>query len=258
MKRLSGISAILIASLVLYAGAAHAGVGVRMWGGISHIGYGQFNEWVDAFNALPLIVESGQEIDNMNWVAEFGGEVLVSAVPLIDVGVGAGMMLSSSDIRISGAGAIFGIEHKLRSYPFTATAYFKPDVPFAFLKPVVYGGVGLYHTVLQWDYTDSVTPIYWNAELDKWGFGMHGGVGMEISVMPMVSIDLGIQGRWVKIKGFEGTCTHSEEGEFDVFLAYDETSSLFGPEDVANQEDYEEGEVDLSGFGFVFGIKVMF
>ena len=258
MNKLSNIVLIMLMAMFAFASTAHAGVGVRAWGGISHIGYGQFNEWVDAFNAQPIIVASGQEIDNMNWVAEFGGEVLFSAVPLIDVGVGSGMMLSSSNISISGAGEVFGIEHKMRSYPFTATAYFKPAVPLAFLKPIVYGGIGLYRTTLTWDWTDTVTPLYWSAELDKWGFGMHGGAGVEISVMPMVSIDLGVRGRWAKIKGFEGSCTHSEDGEFDIFLAYDEELSLFGPENVANSEDYEEGEVDLSGFGFVFGIKMMF
>jgi opacity protein-like surface antigen len=258
MKRFASVTVILLVSLFVYTGAAQAGVGVRAWGGIGHIGYGQYNEWVDAFNADPIIISSGHEIDNMNWVAEFGGEVLFSAIPLIDIGVGAGMLLSSSDISISGGGEIFSIEHKLRSYPFTATAYFKPDIPFAFMKPIVYGGIGFYRTVLTWDYTDTVTPRYWDAELDKWGFGMHGGVGFEISVMPMMSIDLGVRGRWAKIKGFEGTCTHSDEGEFDVFLAYDEEGSYFSPENITNEGDYDEGEVDLSGFGFVFGVKVMF
>jgi len=256
MKKFSSIAVMLLVSMVVYTCAAQAGVGVRVWGGIGHIGYGNYNDWVDAFNR-EMLAGSGYSIDNMNWIPEFGGEVLFSAIPLLDIGVGASMMQSTSELSISEGGE-FSIEHKLKSYPITATAYFKPTLPLAFMKPVVYGGVGLYRTVLTWDYAETITPESWDAELSKWGFGMHGGVGMEISVMPMMSIDLGVRGRWAKMKGFEGTATHSVEGEMDVFLAYDEGDLVYGPEDIENPENYDEGEVDLSGFGFILGLKLMF
>jgi hypothetical protein len=259
MKRLSSVTVILLVSLFVYTGAAQAGVGVRVWGGIGHINYGNYNDWADAVNA-EILAGTGYEFDNMNWVSEFGGEVLVTVIPMLDIGVGAGMLLSSTEYEISGGGVSYSQKHKLRSNPITLSGYLKPPLPFSFAKPIVFGGVGFYYTKLTWNeiLIGSPEDYTYEAELTKTGFGLHGGAGLEFSVFPMVLLDIGVKARWAKIKGFEGTGTHSVEGETNLFLAYDKDDLYYGPKDVANPDNYDEGEVDLSGFGFVIGIKVMF
>jgi len=264
MKKLSSVVAILLVSMFVYAGAAHAGVGVRITGPVSYIGYGNWNDFADFLNdeAIPELGFS-QKIDNINWVPEFGGEILVSPMPVLDIGLGAGMLLKTADLSISVGGETMSFSHKLRAYPFTLTGYVKPPLPFGFAKPFVYGGVGLYYTKLIFEegYSGVGGDYSYEAELTKTGFGLHGGAGLEFSVFPMVSIDIGIKARWAKIKGFEGTASDSEGEEEDVFLMFDEDDDgnpMYGPESVDYQDEIDEGEVDLSGFGFVLGIKVMF
>ena len=264
MKRFSSLIAIALASIFVCTGMAHAGIGVRVTGPVSYISYGNWNDFADFLNdeAIPELGFS-QTIDNINWVPEFGGEILVSPIPILDIGLGAGMMLKTADISVSAAGETLTFTHKLRAYPFTLTGYLEPPLPFGFAKPFVYGGVGLYYTKLIFEesYVGSLDDYSYEAELTKTGFGLHGGAGLEFSVFPMVSIDIGVKARWAKIKGFEGTATDSEGAEEDVFLVFDEDiegNPLYGPESVDYQGELDEGEVDLSGFGFVFGVKVMF
>lgn len=264
MKRLSGVIALLLVSVLALAGIAEAGVGVRVTGPVSYIGYGNWNDFADFLNdvAIPELGLS-QKIDNINWVPEFGGEVLVSPIPLLDIGLGAGMMLKTADISISQATETMSFTHKLRAYPFTLTGYLKPSLPLGFAKPFFYGGVGLYYTKLIFEegYEGIMGDYSYEAELTKTGFGLHGGAGLEFSVFPKVSIDIGIKARWAKIKGFEGTATDSEGAEDDVFLMFDEDEEgnlMYGPESVDYEDVFGEGEVDLSGFGFVLGVKVMF
>ena len=264
MKKFSSVVAILLMSTFVYTGLAHAGVGVRITGPVSYISYGNWNDFADFLNdvAIPELGFS-QKIDNINWVPEFGGEILVSPVPLLDVGLGAGMMLKTAEISISQGGETMSFGHKLRVYPFTLTGYLKPSLPLGFAKPFFYGGVGLYYTklIFEDDYEGIMGDYSYEAELTKTGFGLHGGAGLEFSVFPKVSIDIGVKARWAKLKGFEGTASDSEGEEMDVFLIFDEDDEgnpVYGPESVEYQDEIEEGEVDLSGFGFVFGIKVMF
>ncbi len=259
MNRFSNVVVMLLVSMVVCAGVVHAGVGAGVWGGFSHISYGNYNDWVDAVNT-EILAGSGYAYDNMNWVSEIGGEALVTVVPMLDMSVGAGMLLSSTEYDVSGGGMSYSLEHKLRSYPFTLSGYVKPPLPFGFAKPVVFAGVGLYYTKLIWNeaLSGSIEDYTYEAELTKTGFGLHGGAGLEFSVFPKVSFNIGVRARWAKIKGFEGTGTHSITGESDLFLAYDEDDLYYGPADISNPNDFDEGEVDLSGFGFVLGVKMMF
>ena len=260
MKRLASVVAIMLLSVFVYTGAVHAGIGVRVWGGFNKIGYGDYNNWADAVNR-EILAGTGHAFENMNWVGEFGGEALVTVIPMLDIGVGVGMLLSSMEYDVSGDGVTYTQTHKVRSIPFTLTGYFKPPLPVSVVKPFVFGGVGLYSTKLTWDEDLNGTAaddFTYETELTKTGFGIHGGLGVEFSVLPMVSVDLNVKGRWAKIKGFEGTGTHSILGDMDVILVYDEEDLYYGPMESDNPNDYEEGEVDLSGLGFALGVKVMF
>jgi opacity protein-like surface antigen len=272
MKRLGAILILATATLVYCAGPALAGVGFRVTGGMSYIGYGNYNDWVDFMNdaAIPKVEElTGQSIgdtfDKMRWVPEFKGELLVSVMPGFDVGAGAGLIMGSSNFEFAfeGISQEYSYEHKVRAYPFTATAYLEPPLPFGFAKPFVYGGLGLYYAKLTFDeyMLDVLMEEGVEAELTKWGFGLHGGAGLQISVAPAISLDLGINVRWANIKGFTGTATYMDGSTEEIVLGYYEGGEEYiGYGWVAEGElgDAEEGEVNLSGFGFVIGFKFMF
>ena len=245
MKKFSSVVAILLVSIFVYAGPAHAGIGVRITGPVSYISYGNWNDFADFLNdeALPELGLS-QKIDKINWVPEFGGEILISPVPILDVGLGAGMMLKTADISVSAGTETMSFSHKLRVYPFTLTGYLKPSLPLGFAKPFFYGGVGLYYTKLIFEegYSGIGTDYSYEAELTKTGFGLHGGAGLEFSVFPKVSIDIGVKARWAKIKGFEGTASDSEGQEEDVFLMFDKDEVgelMYGPESIEYQDEIE-------------------
>lgn len=265
MRRISAvILAIMIASLFAVNGAQAVGIGLRLNGGLSYIGYKDFNDFADGVNArLMLEPAITGTLDNLHWLSGFGGEVFMSPLPAIDVGLGAGMMVgkSSYDFAIGDEGVSF--EHEVKSYPVTATVYAKIPVPFGFLKPFVFAGGGLYPTTVTFAerMTAGSESAWYDADLSKTGFGVHGGAGFSIPLIPTMSIDFSFRGRIAKIKGFTGTSKDSDGGSADVFLAKDvndEGFTNFGPRDVADKSDYEEASVDLSGYAFMLGLTFSF
>jgi opacity protein-like surface antigen len=266
------ISTLLAVSLL--AGTSYAGLGIRVSGPTTHLSLGQFNDFVDAFNS-EFLAGTPYSYNNLNWVPEFNGEVLYSAMPMLDIGIGAGIMLSTSELAISAGLASSTEKHKLRSYPFTATGYFNPSWPLGPFRPFFYGGAGVYYT--SWTYSSAYmgpgTDFSYEWEMTKWGFGLHGGAGFEISILPKLSVDIGFKGRWASFKGFEGkdpvegedvvlatgTITQTVEISPGVYETYIVPVFLpMLPEFVSETASVQEAEIDLSGYSIVFGIKVMF
>ncbi len=271
MKRFSAAAVIVILSISLLPGASYAGFGVRINGPATHVSLDQFNDFVDAFNSEYL---SGTPYswNNLTWVPEFHGEILYNVTPMLDIGVGAGIILSTSELSISAGLESSTEKHKLRSYPFTATGYFDPAWSLGPFKPFFYGGAGIYYT--SWDYSSAYMgtgeDFSYEWQTSKWGFGLHGGAGVEITILPKLSVDIGFKGRWAKFKGFEGKDPNSGE---DVVLATGTLEYIVGDppeiyivpiyqplstEFVSDTETLEEAEVDLTGYSIVLGIKVMF
>ena len=247
----------------LSSGPAGAGAGVRVTGGMSYIAYGNFNDFVDNVNALMAAETLGVgEVGNIHWVPEFSGEVLYSFMPTVAVGIGAGVLSGTSTFEVNLGGSGFSFEHTVKAYPITGTVYAKIPVPFTFAKPYVFAGGGAYYTKVK--FNESVTVMNerqgYDAELTTWGFGIHGGAGLEISIVPMVAVDIGVSARAAKMKGFTGTATSSDGRTADVFLAYytSDGAVTYGPELAAEKGNYAEGEVDLSGFAVSLSLKVSF
>ena len=69
-----------------------------------------------------------------------------------------------------------------------------------------------------------------------------------------MSIDIGAQGRWADVSGFEGTATNQDNETVDVYLA--EYDGYFGPEEKNAGEP--EGSVDLSGMMIFVGLSFGF
>jgi hypothetical protein len=242
--------------------SASAGIGVRVSGGLSYVSYGDFNDAADYANEEGLWASGATgEVGAIHWIPEFSGEVIVPVIPRLSVGVGGGIVFGkSSYVLRTGLGA-YSYEHTMKAYPVTATAYVDlPMLPFA--KPYVYLGGGAYRTKLTFEEsTSGISTDEASAELQKWGFGLHGGAGLSFDIIPTVQFDLGLKWRWADVKGFEGTRRNPDGSSTDVFLAsYRDTdgSLNFAPESMADKDVFGEGSVDLSGFSFMLGLTVSF
>jgi hypothetical protein len=263
MKRFALLTGLVLLSMFVWLGNANAGFGIRVSGPATHVSLDQFNDYVDIVNSEEL-VGLPYSMNNLDWVAEFSGEVMYNALPMLDIGLGAGIIMGTSELAIAAGLENWTEKHKLRSYPFTATGYFRPAWPLGPFKPIIYGGAGIYYTKWSFSmaYMGSGDDYSYEWELSKWGFGLHGGAGFEISILPKLSVDVGVKARWANFKGFEGTGPDPEaEGEeVDVLLGsgYREGSPWFGPIAVDEADDFDEGEIDLTGYSIVVGIKVMF
>lgn len=259
ITKVSGFMAIITIAALLFPGEAVAGFGLRLTGGFSHIAYGDFNDGVDAINTVYAGIA---EMDNMKWVPEFGGEFYYSIIPMLEIGIGGGMIAGSSELSFSMMGVNLSSNHKMKAYPVSLTAYFRPKVPFVSMKPYLFGGGGLYYSKLDFDLnlTSPGESEGYSAELSAWGFGLHGGGGVEFSIMPAFSFDIGFKMRWADIDGFEGTMTELGGEEVNAYLMGDEIGGMweYGPQDVALKDQYEEGSVDLSGFEIYIGLKAGF
>ncbi|MCD6380000.1 autotransporter outer membrane beta-barrel domain-containing protein [bacterium] len=251
-------------SMVISAPAV-SDTGVRLNVGLSHIAYGDYNDFIETVNKD--LVPFGIELENLSWVPEVQGEVIYSPLPMMTVGFGVGMIYGSAELS---SDLIGNFQHDVKAYPMTVTAYFKPSIPLMPVKPYVYAGAGMYYSKLTFSVNMDQLGAGWEStDLTKTGFGLHGGAGLEFSIAPMLSLQVGVQGRWAKIKGFKGTGTDIDGNKVDVFLISDDeveveiqgstvTVPAYGPWDAVDKDKYDEGTLDLTGYGFIVGLKLSF
>jgi opacity protein-like surface antigen len=262
MKRFAGAAAFLAFVLLLAAHGASAGIGVRVSGALSYVSYGDFNDAADYANSEVLWASGATgEVGAIHWIPEFGGEVIIPVIPRLSVGVGGGIVFGKSSYVLRTSLGAYSYEHAMKAYPVTATAYVNlPPLPFA--RPYCYLGAGAYRAKLTFEESTSGTSTdEASAELQKWGFGFHGGAGLSFDIVPKVQFELGLKWRRVVVKGFEGTRRNPDGSSTGVFLASytDADGNLnFAPESTADKGVFSEGSVDLSGFSFMLGFTVSF
>jgi opacity protein-like surface antigen len=249
MKKLIALAIVLA---VTAPAAAEAGLGIKVKGGYSWMSYGDFNDWVDASNKD--IPSGSPTLDNINWIPEISGEFTFPLFPSFSGAVGVGYLSGKSDYGISLGSESFSYLHKVKSMPILLNLYWEP--PLVSVNPFVYGGIGFYKTSLEFEYslTSGGDTQGYTSEMDKWGFGLQAGGGVKIALIPTMSLDIGIQGRWADISGFEGTATSHDNETVDVYLAKDE--GYFGPQEKGAGEP--EASVDLSGFTMFIGLTFSF
>ncbi|MCK4538414.1 MAG: outer membrane beta-barrel protein [Candidatus Krumholzibacteria bacterium] len=260
MKRSAAVAVVMTIVLSFVSSLACAGIGARVYGGLTHISYSDYNEWVDDANEELGV---GENLDNMKWVPEFGGELYYSVAPMFEIGLGAGMILGSTEYSFSELTSFIDFNHKMKAFPISANLYFRPSVPFVSMKPYLYGGGGMYYSRLDFGFkiSDGTDTWGYDAELSTWGFGIHGGGGMEFSIAPTFSLDIGFRVRWADISGYEGSATNTDGETIDVFLVGDtdgDGDAIYDIAPLEDKADYDEGSVDLTGFTIYIGFKAGF
>ncbi len=254
MKKLIALAIAL--AVTAAAVPAEAGPGIKVKGGFTWIGYGDFNTWVDETNKeIPSGIST---FDNMNWIPEISAEFTFPLLPTFSGAVGVGYLSGKWDYNFSIGADGLSYVHKVKSVPVLLNVYWEP--PLVFINPFIYGGVGFYRTSLEFDYSETVggnTDGY-NAEMDKWGFGLQAGGGIRLSLIPLMSLDVGVQGRWADVSGFEGTATNQDGETKEVYLGKGVVNGyhVYGPEE--RDSELEEASVDLSGFTIFVGLTFSF
>lgn len=250
MKKLIALTIAL--AVIAVAIPAEAGFGIKVKGGYTYISYSDFNNWMDETNSE--IPSGSPTLDNINWLPEVAVEFTFPLLPTFSGAVGIGYLSGKSDYGVSLGGDSFSYLHKVKAMPVLLNVYWEP--PLVSINPFVYGGLGFYRTSLEFDYwlTSGGDRQGYFAEMEKWGFGLQAGGGVRIALIPTMSLDIGVQGRWADVSGFDGTATNQDNETVDVYLArYD---GYFGPEEKDAGEP--EGSVSLSGYTIFIGLTFGF
>ncbi len=252
---------LMIALTVIVASMpAEAGLGVKLKGGYTYISYGDYNDWADEVNkAIPSEYPT---YDNINWIPEVSAEFTFPIFPAFSGGVGVGYLSGKSDYNATIGTVSVSEVHKVKAIPVLMNVYWEPSLQS--IKPFVYGGIGFYRTSLEFasSFSQGGQIDGYTADMEKWGFGLQGGGGISLSLAPKVSFDVGIQGRWAEISGFEGTATRLNGDQKEVYLGkgWEEVDGVdvyyYGP--ISKDETMEEASVNLSGYTIFIGLTIGF
>ena len=239
---------------------AEAGTGIKVKGGYSHISYGDYNDWVKESNSeIPLGYPTYEEL---HWIPEVSAEFTFPILSSVSGSVGIGYLSGKTKYNVNLGIVSYSYVHRVKATPVFLNVYW--EIPLQTINPFVYGGVGLYRTVLEVDesLTEGSQTKGTNSELDKWGFGLHAGCGIGIALAPTISFDVGVQGRWADISGFEGTSKPLGGDQEPVYLGKGEVErdniavSYYGP--ATKDSGLEEASVNLSGYTIFIGLTFGF
>lgn len=200
------------------------------------------------------------------------GTVIINLTPKIGIGFGVGYIQGTRTSEITSSGSFEGSltnKLKIRAIPFRLGVFY--TLPMREKINVVFNaGVGVY--LAQCDYdrlplSDLIGPMRVHLESSSEGFGFHGGVGFEFKIASNLSFVFEGQGRYAKIRGFEGTNSGIAQ-PFEGTLYYYEETTLAGKYSIIDIctskpsggvdgiSNVREARVDFSGMTFLAGIKI--
>ena len=258
MKKL--IALMIAFAITAAAVPAEAGLGIKVKGGYTWISYGDYNDWVDKSN---IEIPTGYPTyEKLHWIPEISAEFTFPLLPSFSGSVGVGYLSGKADYNVNFSVYMYSYVHRVKSMPVFLNVYWEP--PLEVINPFVYGGIGFYRTNLEFDesLTEGGQTEGGSCELDKWGFGLQAGGGVRIALAPTISFDVGIQGRWADISGFEGTATNLDGDQKEVYLGKGEVEienivmPYYGPAE--KDSGLEEASVNLSAFTIFIGLTVGF
>lgn len=258
MKKL--ITLAIALALTAASVPVEAGFGIKVKGGYSYISYGDYNDWVEESNSG--IPPEYPTYEKLHWIPEVSAEFTFPLLPSFSGSIGIGYISGKTDYNVNLGFVSYSYVHRVKSTPIFLNVYWEP--PLKVINPFVYGGVGFYRTILEFDesLTSGGQTEGGNSELDKWGFGLQAGGGVSILLAPTVSFDVGVQGRWADISGFKGTTTDLDGNQEEVYLGKGEVERdnimypYYGP--ATKDSGLEEASVNLSAFTIFIGLTVGF
>ena len=259
------------------------GLTVRLTGGPSFFGGGDIKKGDKGFYdaASNLAAASGFVLDryfnDFNSGFEVTADFVYNITTKIGLGLGFGYVnLSEHNLLVfhspgGGENNQVGTSPKIRAYPVRLGVFY--NIPISGLFNITVNGGGAFYfakyTFIRSSNWYTVDLI--NQKANTTGFGLHGGIGLEVNFHPRAALILEGRGRYGKISKFTGE-SHIKKSILPPLLIEDieEKGTLYylegdGPPVLAFSEqkptDYKtvrEAILDLTGFVFQAGLKVKF
>jgi hypothetical protein len=148
-----------------------------------------------------------------------GFDLIWRLSPTLGVGFGAGYIGAVKESAMTFAGADGGTTQTVRPSFWAETVrvgIFKTLPLSARLNLVLNGGVGFYFARARafWNISqDSGYAEVLDSDVEKGGFGVHGGLGFEFKASQFISLLVDVSGRYARFSGFTGAGTDVVNGE---------------------------------------------
>jgi hypothetical protein len=247
---------------------------LTLLGGGNYVEGGDLNKGAQGFvqyNKDRLGIEGGGEAEPLHLSYLVGGELNILLTSKLYLGIGVDYFLGKKESLIQNqetSTAILTTSPKIKALPVRVVLSYYP-LPFLYLK----SGVEYYFTECTYFYRLQEGDYWkqWEGEARAQGLGVQGGLGIEWSFSPFLSLIMEASGRYSRIKGFTGSDTSTDSDEFE----YTEEGTLYLYQAVsAGQNTYpqlfirakkpaeagvadpREAFIDFSGLSLRLGIRI--
>jgi opacity protein-like surface antigen len=281
MKRMVCILAILgLIGLCLPAQSqAQSKFSIRLSGGLNMLDGGDLNTGAEGlFDFWDALVRGlGNTTSGVfsaaNLGLNFGGDFIFKFNENMGVGLGAGMLSASKEsvMSFSNPGGHGDFTHKVTASAVPLRLSFFYYLPVGSTMNVVFNaGLGYYLAKANYllTVTGGGTTVTMESDASGSGLGFHGGLGLEIALMPNLGILVDLSGRFASFGGFEGK--EIDNGATAVsgkLYAYDLSSTLGNFHVIVIDNTLPSGvgishaaeaKVSFTGFSFVAGFFFRF
>ena len=203
-----------------------------------------------------------------------GFDLIWRLSPTLGIGIGAGYIGAARESAMTFTGADGGTIQTVRPYFWAETVrlgIFKALPLSARLSLILNGGVGFYFARARafWNVSeDAGYAEVLDSDVERGGFGAHGGLGLEYKASRFISLLVDLSGRYARFSGFTGSGTNvvngdsmTTQGTFYYFepLNADTGAPVYSMVSVfseapAGDVRIREAKIDFSGFSLRLGI----
>ena len=221
----------------------------------------------------------------------FAGEIIYYFKTNVGLGVSFGIFGMSKEGTIAYSADILSAKETLKPkaqvIPIALSLHYVVPLSNAF-RLDFNGGFGGYLANVDWNYRADFTltlpddpgQVFDGSDIlafesgRRFGFGLHGGIGLEYALSPGLSVVLDLAGRLASVSGFNGSWTETGSGDFwdfsdsgtDAYLwTYDWNVNNATYSQIVLQKETPSGatvsnarhaKLGLSGFSATIGIKI--
>lgn len=250
---------------------------LRLSGGLNMLDGGDLNTgaegWFNFWDALAQAFgnTTSGTFSAANLGLNFGGDFIFKFNESMGVGIGAGLLSASKEsvMSFSNAGGSGTFTHKVTASAIPLRLSFFYYLPVSSSMNVVFNaGLGYYLAKANYLLTEDAggTPVTDEIDASGSGLGFHGGLGLEIALMPNLGILVDLSGRFASCGGFEGDETSGGTVHGKVYAFDDNTgigtfhfitveTTLPSGAGISNAA---EAKVSFTGFSLVAGFFVRF
>jgi hypothetical protein len=282
MKRLPFL--ILAFALAVSIGSAETKFSLQLGGGLNYSTGGDLGRALRGqsdFLRDEYGVSSGFDVPL--WGFQFAGEIVYRLNSRWGVGFGVGYFEHLKESQVSYTygfiDAVEAVKPKYAVIPLTANLHYYLPLGRN-LRLDLSGGTGYYIARLNYEASQTLSLLgfggkdVYTFEGSKGGFGLQGGVGLEMNLTPRFSLFLQVLGRYASISGFSGDWTEIGSGDFWAFeesgsghgvWAYEWMPGTKSYSQLMFQDEIPTGEavknaraakIEILGFSVLLGFKI--